>query len=258
MKVVLLAGGLGTRISEETDKKPKPMIEIGGKPILWHIMKIYSHYGFNDFIVCAGYKPYCIKDYFYHYFMHSADMTIDMQQNRITYHHSHAEPWQVTIVDTGLNTMTGGRIKRVQKYVGNERFMATYGDGLSSQNLADLLTFHKSHGGIGTMTTVQPSGRFGSVDIGEGNQIKAFVEKPHTDGACINAGFFIFEPKIFDYINGDGAILERGPLQGLTKDGQLYAYKHDGFWKPMDTLREKFELEEMWQSGKAPWQVWND
>ncbi|HEX2960033.1 MAG TPA: glucose-1-phosphate cytidylyltransferase [Chitinispirillaceae bacterium] len=258
MKVVLLAGGLGTRISEETDKKPKPMIEIGGKPILWHIMKLYSHYGFNDFIVCAGYKPYCIKDYFYHYFMHSADMTIDMQQNKITYHHSHAEPWQVTVVDTGLNTMTGGRIKRVQKYVGNGRFMATYGDGLSSQNLHNLLAFHESHGKVGTMTTVQPSGRFGSVDIGEGNQIKAFIEKPHADGACINAGFFIFEPEIFDYIDGDEAILERGPLEGLTRDGQLFAFKHDGFWKPMDTLREKYELEEMWQSGKAPWMVWND
>ncbi len=258
MKVVLLAGGLGTRISEETDKKPKPMIEIGGKPILWHIMKLYSHYGFNDFIVCAGYKPYCIKDYFYHYFMHSADMTIDMQQNKITYHHSHAEPWQVTVVDTGLNTMTGGRIKRVQKYLGNERFMATYGDGLSSQNLRDLLAFHERHGKIGTMTTVQPSGRFGSVDIGEDNQIKAFIEKPHSDGACINAGFFIFEPKIFDYIEDDEAILERGPLEGLTRDGQLYAYKHDGFWKPMDTLREKYELEDMWLSGKAPWMVWND
>jgi len=257
MKVVLLAGGFGTRLSEETDIKPKPMVEIGGKPILWHIMKLYSHYGFNEFIVCLGYKGYVIKEYFANYFLHMADVTFDMSNNSMTVHQKKAEPWKVTLVDTGANTMTGGRIKRVKDYVGNETFMATYGDGLSSQDLGALLKFHQSHGKIGTMTTVQPSGRFGAVDIDESSQINAFVEKPRGDGAWINAGFFVFEPKIFDYIEGDSTVLERQPLEGLARDGQMSAFKHDGFWKPMDTLREKLEFEELWASGKAPWQVWN-
>lgn len=257
MKVVLLAGGFGTRLSEETDIKPKPMVEIGGKPILWHIMKLYSHYGFNDFIVCLGYKGYVIKEYFANYFLHMADVTFDMSNNTMTVHQKKAEPWKVTLVDTGANTMTGGRIKRVKEYVGNETFMVTYGDGLSDQNLGELLKFHKSRGSVGTMTTVQPSGRFGSVAIDDNNRINAFIEKPRGDGAWINAGFFVFEPKIFDYIDGDATIFERQPLENLARDGQLSAYKHDGFWKPMDTLREKNEFEELWQGGKAPWQVWN-
>ena len=256
MKVVLLAGGYGTRLSEETDIKPKPMIEIGGKPILWHIMKLYSHFGFNDFIVCLGYKGYVIKEYFANYFLHMADVTFDMANNQMTVHHQKAEPWKVTLVDTGASTMTGGRIKRVKEYVGNETFMVTYGDGLSDQNLGDLLKFHKSHGKIGTMTTIQPSGRFGSVDIGENESINAFIEKPKGDGAWINAGFFVFEPEIFDFIDGDDTIFERQPLERLVKKSQLLAYKHEGFWKPMDTLREKHEFEVHWMGGKAPWKVW--
>jgi len=258
MKVVLLAGGLGTRLSEETDIKPKPMVEIGGKPILWHIMKLYSHYGFSDFIVCLGYKGYVIKEYFANYFLHMADVTFDMSTNTMTVHQKHAEPWKVTLVDTGAATMTGGRIKRVKEYVGNETFMVTYGDGLSDQDLKGLLEYHKKHGRIGTMTTVQPSGRFGSVAIEDDNRISAFIEKPRGDGAWINAGFFVFEPEIFDYIEGDSTIFERQPLENLSKNGQLSAFKHNGFWKPMDTLREKNEFEELWQGGKAPWQVWND
>jgi glucose-1-phosphate cytidylyltransferase len=257
MKVVLLAGGYGTRLSEETDLKPKPMVEIGGKPILWHIMKLYSHYGFNDFVVCLGYKGYVIKEYFANYFLHMADVTFDMTTNSMTVHRKKAEPWKVTLVDTGASTMTGGRIKRVQEYVGNETFMVTYGDGLSDQDLAKLVTYHRSHGKIGTMTTVQPSGRFGAVDIGKDDQINAFIEKPRGDGAWINAGFFVFEPQVFDYIAGDAVVLERQPLETLAKEGQLTAFKHSGFWKPMDTLREKNEFEELWTGGKAPWQVWN-
>lgn len=257
MKVVLLAGGFGTRLSEETDIKPKPMVEIGGRPILWHIMKLYSHFGFNEFIVCLGYKGYVIKEYFANYFLHMADVTFDMSTNHMTVHHKHAEPWKVTLVDTGANTMTGGRIKRVRDYVGQDTFMVTYGDGLSDQDLEHLLETHKKHGRIGTMTTVQPSGRFGAVDVGKGDIINAFIEKPRGDGAWVNAGFFVFEPKIFDYIDGDSTIFEREPLERLAQDGQLCAYKHGGFWKPMDTLREKNEFEELWNSGKAPWQVWN-
>jgi len=257
VKVVLLAGGFGTRLSEETDIKPKPMVEIGGKPILWHIMKLYSHYGFNDFVVCLGYKGYVIKEYFANYFLHMADVTFDMATNVMTVHRQKAEPWKVTLVDTGANTMTGGRIKRVQEYVGNETFMVTYGDGLSDQNLTELLAYHKKHGKLATMTTVQPSGRFGAVDVGAANEVKAFIEKPRGDGAWINAGFFVFEPKVFNYIAGDATILEREPLEGLALDKQMSAFKHQGFWKPMDTLREKHEFEELWTSGKAPWQVWN-
>lgn len=257
MKVVLLAGGFGTRLSEETDIKPKPMVEIGGKPILWHIMKLYSHYGFNDFIVCLGYKGYVIKEYFANYFLHMADVTFDMSNNSMLVHQRKAEPWKVTLVDTGANTMTGGRIKRVREYVGNETFMATYGDGLSNQDLRSLLQFHQAHGKIGTMTTVQPSGRFGAVDIGADNEIKAFVEKPRGDGAWINAGFFVFEPAIFDYIEGDNTVLERQPLEAIAREGHMAAFRHGGFWKPMDTLREKHEFEELWASGMAPWKVWN-
>jgi len=257
MKVVLLAGGFGTRLSEETDIKPKPMVEIGGKPILWHIMKLYSHHGFNDFIVCLGYKGYVIKEYFANYFLHMADVTFDMTANTMTVHQKHAEPWKVTLVDTGVNTMTGGRIKRVKEYVGNETFMVTYGDGLSDQDLGSLLAYHKSQGRVGTMTTVQPSGRFGSVAIEPDDSISAFIEKPRGDGAWINAGFFVFEPAIFDYIEGDSTVFERQPLERLAREGQLSAFKHAGFWKPMDTLREKNEFEELWSGGKAPWQVWH-
>jgi glucose-1-phosphate cytidylyltransferase len=258
MKVVLLAGGYGTRLAEETDIKPKPMVEIGGKPILWHILKLYSHYGYNDFIVCLGYKGYVIKEYFANYFLHMADVTFDMATNQMTVHQKHAEPWRVTLVDTGTNTMTGGRIKRVQKYVGNETFLATYGDGLSDQNLQDLVAHHRKTGRLATMTTVQPSGRFGAVDIVEGDRIRAFVEKPRSDGSWINAGFFVFEPQVFDYIEGDATILERQPLEGLARDGQLSAFRHSGFWKPMDTLRERHEFEDLWKGGQAPWKVWND
>lgn len=259
MKVVLLAGGLGTRLSEETDTKPKPMVEIGGKPIIWHIMKLYSHYGFNDFVVCAGYKSYYIKDFFYHYFMHSADMTLDMERNQVTYHNTHAEPWKVTIVDTGLNTMTGGRIQRVRNYIGDETFMLTYGDGVSNVNIKDLVDYHRSSKRLVTLTAVQPSGKFGALQINGENQITSFQEKPQGVGAWINGGFFVCEPRVFDYIReGDATIWERSPLEAIARDGKLHSYKHIGFWKPMDTLRDKLELNELWKNGKAPWKVWND
>jgi glucose-1-phosphate cytidylyltransferase len=259
MKVVLLAGGLGTRLSEETDTKPKPMVEIGGKPILWHIMKLYANYGFNEFVICAGYKAYIIKDFFYHYFMHSADMTFDMCSNQVTYHNSHAEPWKVTVVDTGLNSMTGGRIKRVQEYIGNDTFLLTYGDGVSDVNIKELVQYHKKSGKLATLTAVQPSGKFGALQITENSLINAFKEKPQGDGAWINGGFFVCEPQVLDYITeGDSTVWERTPLESLARDGQLNAYKHSGFWKPMDTLRDKFELNDMWTGGKAPWKVWND
>jgi glucose-1-phosphate cytidylyltransferase len=256
MKVVLLAGGYGTRLSEETDIKPKPMVEIGGKPILWHIMKLYSSFGFNEFVVCLGYKGYVIKEYFANYFLHMADVTFDLAVNQVTVHQKKAEPWKVTLVDTGLGTMTGGRIKRVRDYVGDETFMVTYGDGLSNQDLTELLRFHVDHGKIGTMTTVQPTGRFGAVDIDQAHTIKAFVEKPRGDGAWINAGFFVFEPEIFDFIEGDETVFEKQPLEALATSGQLKAFRHQGFWKPMDTLREKHEFEELWKSGTAPWMKW--
>lgn len=259
MKVVLLAGGLGTRLSEETDTKPKPMVEIGGKPILWHIMKLYSHYGFNEFVICAGYKSYSIKDYFYHYFMHSSDMTIDMRRNEIAYLHSHAEPWQVTIVDTGMTTMTGGRIKRIQEYVGDKAFMLTYGDGVSDIDIAKLIEHHKKNKKLATLTAVLPSGRFGALGIDSDDSISSFQEKPLGDGSWINGGFFVLEPGIFDYIReGDATIWERTPLENLASEKQLQAYRHKGFWKPMDTLRDKRELEGMWSSNTAPWKVWND
>jgi len=257
MKVVILAGGLGTRISEETDLKPKPMIEIGGKPILWHIMKIYSYYGFNDFIICCGYKGYLIKEYFANYFLHQSDVTIDLAVNNIEIHQSKAEPWKVTLVDTGLNTMTGGRIKRIRKYV-NETFFLTYGDGLGNVNIPELLEFHKRQRKLTTVTVVQPSGRFGSIRFDEKDEVKVFTfqEKPKGDGAWINGGFFVCEPEIFDYIEGDATTWERQPLERLAAAGDLVAFKHAGFWKPMDTLREKIELDEMWNNGKAIWKVW--
>jgi len=258
MKVVILAGGFGTRISEESDNKPKPMIEIGGKPILWHIMKIYSSYGFNDFVVCCGYKGYVIKDYFHHYYMHQADMTVDLSKNTTDYHNSSSEPWRITLVDTGLETMTGGRIKRVEPYVGDEPFMLTYGDGVSDVNIAALVDFHMKSGRLATLTAVQPSGKFGALEIGFDDSITSFQEKPRGDGAWINGGFFICQPKVFNYITaGDSTIWERGPLEALAKEGQLGAYKHDGFWQPMDMLRDKIDLEKLWASGKAPWKRWS-
>jgi len=257
MKVVILAGGMGTRLSEETDLKPKPMAEIGEKPMLWHIMKIYSHYGFNDFVLCLGYKGYMIKEYFANYFLHQADVTIDMKNNKMEVHHKKAEPWRVTMVDTGLNTMTGGRVKRIQKYVGNEPFMLTYGDGVADIDLKKLVAFHRQHGGHATITAIQPLGRFGAIAMKKDGSVKAFQEKPQGDGAWINGGFFVLEPQIFNYIqDGDPTIWEREPLEGLAKDGQLTAYQHKGFWKCMDTLRDKTELENFWKSGKAPWKVW--
>jgi glucose-1-phosphate cytidylyltransferase len=257
MKVVLLAGGLGTRISEETDVKPKPMVEIGGMPILWHIMKLYSHYGFNEFIICAGYKAYCIKDFFYHYFMHSADMTFDMTKNEIMYHNSHAEPWKVTVVDTGLDTMTGGRIKRIQEYIGDEDFMLTYGDGVSNIPIVSLLENHNKSNKLVTLTAVQPSGKFGALQIDSSNTITSFKEKPQGDGSWINGGYFVCSSKVFDYIpNDDSVIWERQPLEKIAQDKQLNAYKFDGFWKPMDTLRDKLDLNDLWASSVAPWKVW--
>jgi glucose-1-phosphate cytidylyltransferase len=257
MKVVILAGGFGTRISEESHLRPKPMIEIGSRPILWHIMKIYSSYGFNDFVICLGYKGYCIKEYFAHYFLHQSDLTFDFSNSneRIVHHHS-AEPWKVTLVDTGLETMTGGRVKRIREYIGNDTFMLTYGDGVSDVNIKALLSFHKEHGKLATLTSTQPSGRFGALSLAGSHQIASFQEKPKGDGSWVNAGFFVLEPAIFDYIEGDSTILELGPLETLAAQGQLYAYKHQGFWQPMDTVRDKALLEEYWTKGNAPWKSW--
>lgn len=258
MKVVILAGGMGTRISEETSVIPKPMIEIGGKPILWHIMKIYSHYGFNDFVICLGYKGYVIKEYFSHYFLHMSDMTIDMTTNDFKVHTTASEPWKVTLVDTGVNTLTGGRIKRVEKYIGNEPFMLTYGDGVSDVNISALIDFHKQHGKMATITAVQPLGRFGSLDIvdNDNNKVNSFLEKPKGDNTWINAGFFVLQPEVLKFIDDDTTIWEREPLEKIAGRGDLHAYKHEGFWKPMDTLRDKVELEKLWQSGSAPWKQW--
>ncbi len=257
MKVLILAGGLGSRLSEETTLKPKPMVEIGGKPILWHIMKIYSSYGFNEFVILCGYKGYMIKEYFAHYFLHMADMTIDMTSNTITHHFNHAEPWKVTMIDTGIDTMTGGRIKKVQEYVGNEPFMLTYGDGVGDVDITKLVEFHKCHGKFITMTSVQPEGRFGSLQISEGNKVTAFQEKPRGDGSWINGGFFVCQPEVFDFIPDDEHIIfEREPLEGLAREGQLFTYKHEGFWKPMDTQRDKTQLEELIEKNKAPWIKW--
>ncbi|HLP06135.1 MAG TPA: glucose-1-phosphate cytidylyltransferase [Paludibacter sp.] len=257
MKVLILAGGLGSRLSEETSLKPKPMVEIGGKPILWHIMKIYSSYGYNEFIILCGYKGYMIKEYFANYYSHNSDMTIDMTTNRITHHLNHAEPWKVTLVDTGLDTMTGARIKKVKDYVGNEPFLLTYGDGVSDVNINNLVAFHKNHRKFITMTSVQPEGRYGSLVTDNEQKVLSFIEKPKGDGAWINAGFFVCQPEVFDYIpDGDKIIFEREPLEGLANAGELYTYKHDGFWRPMDTQRDKSLLENLVENKKAPWIKW--
>ena len=257
MKVLLLAGGFGTRLSEETDVKPKPMVEIGGKPILWHIMKIYSHYGFNEFVVLLGYKGYYIKEYFANYFLHQSDVTIDLQANNMQIHNNTSEPWKVTLLDTGLHSMTGGRIKRAQDFIGDSPFMLTYGDGVSNIDVNALVEFHKTHGKAMTMTSVQPDGRFGALNIQENHQVTEFLEKPKGDGNWINAGFFVCEPKVFDYITeGDGTVFEQEPLRNLARDGEMFTYQHHGFWKPMDTLRDKIKLNQMWDEGKAEWKVW--
>ena len=256
MKAVILAGGLGTRIAEESDNRPKPMITIGGMPILWHIMKMYSHYGINEFIVCCGYKGYVIKEYFANYFLHMSDVTFDMSENRMAVHNQKAEPWKVTLVDTGDDTMTGGRLKRVARYIQeDEIFCLTYGDGVSDVNITELIAFHRAQQVKATVTSVLPPGRFGALDV-VGNRVKSFREKPQGDGANVNGGFFVLSYKVIDYISGDKTIWERGPIERLAKEGDLAAYQHGGFWQPMDTLRDKTHLEELWQSGKAPWKVW--
>ncbi len=260
MKVVLLAGGFGTRISEESHLKPKPMIEIGEQPILWHIMKQYSAYGFNEFIICAGYKQHIIKEYFADYFLHTSDITFDFTQgkNDVVVHHNSSEPWKVTVVDTGLNTMTGGRVKRIAPYVGSEPFMLTYGDGVSNVDIGKLLAFHKSHGRLATMTAVNVGQRFGVLDISEEGRINSFREKQNDDGAVINGGFMVLQPEVFDYIEGDSTVFEKAPLERLADEGQLMAYRHEGFWQCMDTQRDHQLLEKLWASGQAPWKVWAD
>jgi len=257
MKVVILAGGFGTRISEESHLKPKPMIEIGERPILWHIMKIYSHYGFNDFIICLGYKGYCIKEYFAHYFLHESDITFDFRnQNEQVVHQHSAEPWTVTLVNTGIETMTGGRVKRIQRHIGNEPFLLTYGDGVADVDIRALVDYHRTHGKLATVTSIQPVGRFGALDLSDSNQVTGFQEKPKGDGAWINGGFFVLQPEVFDYIAGDDTIFEKTPLESLAHAKQLMAYKHTGFWQPMDTLRDRLHLEDLWKSGQAPWKLW--
>jgi glucose-1-phosphate cytidylyltransferase len=256
MKVVLLAGGLGTRLSEETVLKPKPMVEIGGMPILWHIMKIYSSYGFNDFVVCLGYKGYLVKEYFANYFLHQSDVTIDLSNNSINVHNTQAEPWKITLVDTGFESMTGGRIKRIQQHIGNETFMLTYGDGVGNINIKELVDFHKKQGKYCTVTSVQPSGRFGALNIGDQSEVHSFLEKPKGDGSWINGGFFVCEPQIFDYIEGDSTTWEKEPMEKIASEGNMVAFKHEGFWKPMDTLRDKHELEQDWNNGTAKWKNW--
>lgn len=258
MKVVLLAGGLGTRISEESTLRPKPMIEIGGMPILWHIMKEYSYYGFNDFVICAGYRQHMIKEWFADYYLYTSDITFDFTEgNEMIVHDKKTEPWKVTIVDTGLNTMTGGRLKRVQKYIGDETFMLTYGDGVCDVNIKDLLDFHKSHGKTATLTSVIREEEKGHLDIAYDNSVRSFREKNVSDSKPINAGYMVFEPVIFDYLKDDDTVLEKEPLEKLAEDGQLMSYSHHGFWQCMDTLNQKMKLEEMWESGKAPWKVWD-
>ena len=258
MKVVLLAGGFGTRLSEETDIRPKPMVEIGGKPILWHIMKTYSQYGFNEFVVLLGYKGYYIKEYFANYFLHQSDVTIDMSDGSMEVLNNSSEPWKVTLLDTGLHSMTGTRIKKAQSFIGDEPFMLTYGDGVADIDIGELVNFHKSHGKSMTMTSTQPAGRFGALDIDENNKVNVFKEKPKGDGSWVNAGYFVCESKVFDYIaQGDSVVFEQEPLQNIAQDGELITFKHDGFWKPMDSLKDKNDLNELWDKNLAPWKVWN-
>lgn len=257
MKAVILAGGFGTRISEESSLRPKPMVEIGNYPILWHIMKIYSAHGINDFVICCGYKSYMIKEYFANYFLHRSDVTFDVKNNTMEILQNAVEPWKVTLIDTGEKTMTGGRLKRVREHLGNETFCMTYGDGVSDINIGALIDFHRSQNTLGTLTAVQPPGRFGAFRLGhEETKIPSFKEKPQGDGAWINGGFFVLEPQVFDCIAGDHTVWEQEPMESLARDGMLAAYKHQGFWQPMDTLRDKNFLEELWQSGTAPWKVW--
>lgn len=254
IKVVIFAGGLGTRLSEETDIRPKPMVEIGGKPIIWHIMKIYSSYGFNDFVVCLGYRGYLIKEYFANYFLHQSDVTIDISKNVLEVHNNYCEPWKVTLVDTGLNTMTGARLKKVKQYLGEKTFMLTYGDGVSDVDIDKLMSFHKTHGKLATVTAVQPEGKFGALNIGKNSDVLGFKEKPKGDNTWVNGGFFVLEPKVFDYIDdGEHISWEQDPMKRLTKDGQLIAYKHTGFWKCMDTLNDKNRLNAICESGNIPW-----
>ena len=258
MKVVLFAGGLGTRISEETETRPKPMVEIGGKPILWHIMKMYSHYGFNEFIICLGYKGFFIKEYFMDYYMHNSDMTIELQSNKVNIHYTQTESFKVTLVDTGLNTKTAGRLQRVRRYLGNEPFMLTYGDGVCNIKINELVKYHLQHGKLATVSAIQPEARFGGMELGENNEVKIFKEKPAGDGKWINGGYFVLSPGIFDYLgqNADDIMWEDGPLETLSKNDQLMAYKHYGFWKCMDAMRDKIELEALWDNQKAKWKVW--
>ncbi|MES9958682.1 MAG: glucose-1-phosphate cytidylyltransferase [Sedimenticola sp.] len=253
---MILAGGYGSRLSEETMDRPKPMVEIGGRPILWHIMKTFSLYGYNEFVLCLGYKGHMIKEYFSNYFLHLSDITVDLSDNTISYHRSNAEPWQVTMVDTGIDTMTGGRIKRVERFLDGERFMMTYGDGLINMDLNSLVSAHVDSGKRATVTAVQPRGRFGALTIGEENTVDSFLEKPKGDGDWINGGFFVLEPEVLDYIDSDASVWEQAPLENLAAEGELNAYRHTGFWMPMDTLRDKRELDEMCRSGNAPWMIW--
>jgi glucose-1-phosphate cytidylyltransferase len=255
MKVVILAGGFGTRISEETHIKPKPMVEIGGRPVLWHIMKSYSHYGFNDFVICLGYKGYMIKEFFSNYFLHTSDVTFDLAENKMHVHQNKSEKWRVTLVDTGEDTQTGGRLLRVKDYVKDEDFCFTYGDGVSDVNIADVVKFHKEQKTYATLTSVQPPGRFGALSM-DGHKILDFKEKPAGDGGWINGGYFVLSPKVFDYLKGDSDTWEREPMERLAKDKQLSAFQHNGFWRPLDTLRDKTHLEQLWTSGKAPWKKW--
>ncbi len=255
MKAVILAGGLGTRLSEETGLRPKPMVEIGGKPILWHIMKLYSAYGINDFIICCGYKGYIIKEYFANYFLHMSDVTFNMAENKMEVHQKHVEPWSVTLVDTGDETQTGGRLKRVASYLGDEDFCFTYGDGVADINIGKLVEFHKSAGTLATITATQSPGRFGALNL-EGNIVTSFKEKPRGDGAWINGGFFVLSPRVINYIHGDITLWEREPMEKIAREKQLNAFFHEGFWQPMDTLRDKQQLESLWLSGRAPWKVW--
>jgi len=255
MKAVILAGGMGTRISEETALRPKPMVEIGGKPILWHILKIYSAHGINDFVICLGYKGYMIKEYFANYFLHMSDVTFDMANNKMEVHSAHTEPWKVTLVDTGDETFTGGRLKRIQPYLGPDDFCFTYGDGVGDINIRELIAFHQSHGKLATLTATQPPGRFGSLRLNK-TLVEGFQEKPQGDGGWINGGFFVLSPKVIDYIADDTTLWEREPMEGLARDGQLAAYQHAGFWQPMDTLRDKVLLQQLWESGNAPWKTW--